>query len=553
MSRVSTFLLLVAVVAACSQQEEPKAEAPIGIARMAPAGDVAAIAPLVPANTAILLRISSAEKLEEITSQLSAVLPLPPPADVLPRMTAMVGQDPAIVERGRPFFLCARLGEKKDAPPRFTLITPVKDSAVIAKAADGSVVSGGYAALSNEEFKDYEAGGSTIAAGFLGGDISARCDLVRIISTYRADIEQALQGFEEGFASGARAGLPSFEPAEMTARITDWLRELVDSAETLDAVVNHKEGFFDLQLSMTASETSPLARAAARTKSELVPLGRCLPPDMPVTMLLHFDIAGMNDLFLPVLSALMEKRPVEERDAMEGHVRRMNEAADLLTDDWAMALDFGKDGMRFAMVGGARDAQAYLATYRDLLQTPVLGQMGMAFQSEGSRKVAGTTVERMRMTIDAQKYFEFLGMEDLGAEAIGQASMVLALMLGEKGLAFEMAAQENRLLFAAGAGGELMDSMLAADEPPAWLEGTAAAIGGELGFLVRLEMRGCMRGASEMLARLMPGMPGRAYPDGADLPVVLYGTVDGRVYRGGMTCNVGELAAFFRGAGSAPK
>ena len=552
MSRVCTLLLLVAVVAACSQQEEPKPTAPIGIARMAPAGDVAAIAQLVPADTAVLLRISSAEKLEEVTSQLSAALPLPPSPNVL-GMTAMLGLDPAAVERDRPVYLCASFGER-DAPPVLTLIAPVADSGAIAKTHPGGGlgVADGYVSLSQLK-SDLRAGGSTLAAGIPGGDLSARCDLVRIISTYRADIENALQGFEECFASGARAGLPSFEPAELTARITDWLRELVGSAETLDAVVNHKEGFFDLQLAMTAGETSPLARAAARTKSELVQLGRCLPPDMPVTMLLRFDIAGMNDLFLPVLSALMEKRPAEEREAREGHVRRMNDAADLLTDDWAIALDFGKDGMRFAMVGGARDAQAYLATYRDLLQTPVLGQMGMAFQSEGSRKVAGTTVERMRMTMDVQKYMEFLGMEDLGAEAIGQASMALALVLGEKGMAFEMAAQEDRLFFAAGAGEELMDRMLAADEPPAWLEGTAAAIGGELGFLVRLEMRGCMRGVSEMIARLAPGMPGRAYPDGEDLPVVLYGTVDGRVYRGGMTGNLAKLAAFIRGTGSASR
>ncbi|MHC4133966.1 MAG: hypothetical protein ACYS0K_03160 [Planctomycetota bacterium] len=547
MRRVSTLLFLVAVVAACKQQKEPKATAPIGIAKMAPAGDVLAIAPLVPTDATLLLRISSVEKLEEITNRLRTELPVPLPADVLSLMTAMVGQEPAIVERGRPVFLCASLGEEKDAPPRFTLIAPVKDPGAIAKALPGGgrFVTADYAAFSQQA--GYKAGGSPLAAGILDGDISARCDLVRIVSTYRADIEEALRGFEEGFASGARHGLPSFEPAEMTARITDWLRKLVDSAETLDAVVNHKEGLFDLQLALTASETSPLARAAARTKSELVQLGRCLPPDMPVTMLVRFDVAATNDLFLPLLSALMEKRPAEERQAMEGDVRRMNEAAELLTDDWAMALDFGKDGMRLAMVGGARDAQAYLATYRDMLQTPTLGQMGLAFRSEGSREVAGTTVERMRMTIDAQKYIEFLGMEELGAEAIGSASAVLALMLGENGLAFELAAQENRVFFAAGPGGELMDSMLAADDPPAWLEGTAAAIGGELGFLVRLEVRGCMRGASEMIARLAPGMPGRAYPGGEDLPVVLYGSVDGRVYRGGMTCNLGELAAFFRG------
>jgi len=552
MRRVSTLFFLVAVVAACSQQEKPEATAPIGIARMAPAGDVTAIAQLVPTDATYLLRISSVEKLEEITNRLRSVLPVLLPADVLPLMTAMVGHRPAIVERGRPFFMCASLGEQKDAPPVFTLIAPVKDPGVTAEAPDGSVVSGGYVALRKEELKDDKAGGSTLAAGMPGGDISARCDLVRIVSTYRTDIEEALRGFEEGFASSARQGLPSLETAEMTAQITDWLRKLVDSAETLDAVVNHEEGVFDLQLALTASETSPLARAAARTKTDLVQLGRCLPPDMPVTMLFHYDIAGMNDLVLPLLSALMEKRPAEERQAMEDHVRRMNEAADLLTDDWAWAMDFGKDGMRIAMVGGARDAQAYLATYRDLLQTPALGQMGMAFQSEGSRKVAGTTVERMRMTIDVKKYIEFLGMEDLGVAAIGGTNQALALMFGEDGLAFELAAQENRLFISAG-GSQLMDSMLAADEPPAWLEGTAAAIGGELGFLVRLEMRGCMRSASEMIARLAPGMPGRAYPAGEDLPVVLYGSVDGRVYRGGMTCNLGELAAFFRGAGSASK
>jgi len=552
MRRAATLLFLAAVVAACSQQEKPKPTAPAaGIARMAPAGDAASIASLVPTDAAFLLRISSVEKLEEITNRLRTELPMPlPRGELLPQLTAMMGLDPAAVKRDRPIFLSANLGEK-DAPPRFTLIAPVQDPGAIAKAHAGrSAVAAEYVALS--QLAEYEAGGSPLASGILAGDLSSRLDLVRVVSTYRAEIEEGLQGFEEGVATGLRRGLPSFEPAEMTARISDWLRKLVDSAETLDALVNHKEGFFDLQFALTARETSPLAQAAARAKSELVALGRCLPPDMPVTMLLHLDIAAMNDLFLPLLSALMEKRPAEERQAMEDHVRRMSEAAELLSDDWAMALDFGRNGMRAAMVGGARDAQAYLAAYRDMLQTPALGHMGMAFRSEGSRKVAGTTVERMRMTIDVQKYMEFLGMEELDAEVMGSTSAALALMLGEDGLAFELAAQKERLFISVG-GSQIMDHMLAPDEPPAWLEGTAAAIGGELGFLVRLEVRGCARGVSEMMAQLTPGMPAKAYPDGKDLPVVLYGSVDGRVYRGGLTCNLAELAAFFRGEGAKSK
>jgi hypothetical protein len=274
---------------------------------------------------------------------------------------------------------------------------------------------------------------------------------------------------------------------------------------------------------------------------------------MAVTMLLRIDPAALNNLALPMLVALMEKRPADERQAVEDHVRRINEAAELLTDDWAMALDFGKDGMRIAMVAGARDAPAYLAAYRDLLKTPALARMGMAFRDEGTRKVGGTTVERMRMTIDVQKYLEFMGMEEFSAGAIGSVNAAMALMFGEDGLAFELAAQDGRLFVAAGSGGKLMDHMLAADQPPAWLEGAASAIGGDLSFLVRLEMRGCTRGLTELMAKLAPEMPARAYPDGKDLPVVVYGSVDGRVYRGGLTFHFDELAAFFGGGSAPPK
>jgi hypothetical protein len=547
MRRALRLLVWAALVFACSGKEKPAVTAPaIGIARMAPADDAAAIAPLVPTDAAYLLRISSVEKLQEIVERLRAELPVPLPPDVLALVTASVQLDPAAVQHGRPIFLCANLGQR-DARPKLTLIAPVDDPDAIAAAhrGGGSAVAGGYVALS-QLAGGYAVGGSRLVPGILDGDISSRCDLTRLVSTYRTDIEDALHAFDEGFAMGVRQGLPALDPTEMTARISDWLRKLVDSAETLDAVLHHADGRFDVQLALTASEGSPLARPAAHGRSELLELGRYLPPGMPVTMLLRLDLAGMNELFLPLLMAPMEKRPAEEREAMEVQVRRANEAARLLTDDWAMALDFGKDGMRAAMVGGARDAKAYLAAYRDLLRTPSLAQIGMEFREQGTREVAGTTVERMRMTFDVQKYCEFLGMEPFDTRALGTLNAALALMFGEDGMAFELAARKNRIFIVTGSGGGLMDRMLTADEAPAWLEGTAAAIGGDLGFLVRLEMRGCTRGISEMMQKLVPGMPARVYPSGKELPVVLYGCVDGRVYRGGMTCDLGEIAAFFR-------
>lgn len=538
-------LLLHVLLAACKEKAERDVTAP--------AGDAAAIAPLVPKDAAYLLRISSVTELEQILQRLRAELPVPLPPDVLPMLTAAVRLDPAAVRRDQPLFVCASLSDG-DVPAELTLIAPVKDPAALAQAhrMGGSGVAGSYVALSQLK-KGYAAGGSSLPAGFPGGDISSRVDLTRVISKYRTDIDEGLRTLEEGLATGARQSLPAFDPSEMAARMAEWVRRLVDSAETLDAVVNHDDGRFDIQVALTAREGSPLAEAASGPRSELVQLGQYLPADMAVTMLLRLDMAGMNDLFLPMLVALMEKRPAEERQAMEGHVRRMNEAAALLTDDWAMALDFGKDGMRVAMVGGARDAPAYLAAYRDLLQTPVLGQMGMAYRDEGKREVAGTTVERMRMTFDVQKYMAFLGLDEFGPEAAGTMNAAMALMFGEDGLVFELAARERRLFVAAGAGGKLMDAMLQAKKAPAWLEGTASAIGGELGFLVRVEVRRCARGFSELMAKLMPGLPFPAYPDGEDLPVVLYGAIDGRVYRGGLRFDLDELASFFRAGRAPPK
>lgn len=549
----AVLFLVPLLCSACSEKQEPEVTAPpAGIARLTPATDAEAVASLVPEDAAYLLRISSVAELQAIVERLRTVWPPPLPPDVLPLMTAAVRLDPGAVERDRPLFVCANLAER-DQLARLTLIAPVKDPEALAQAhrMGGSGVAGGYVALSQLE-KGYAAGGSPLVTGIQGGDISSRVDLTRVISKYRADIDEGLHTLEEGFAMGARRSLPAFDPSDMSARMVEWVRRLVDSAETLDAVVNHDDGRFDIQVALTARKGSPLAKSASGAKSGLVQLGRYLPPDMAVTMLLRLDVAGMSDLFLPMLVALMEKRPAEERRAMEGHVARMNEAAALLTDDWAMALDFGEGGMRIAMVGGARDAAAYLAAYRELLQTPVLGQMGMAFTSAGRRDVAGTTVERMRMTFDVAKYMAFLGLDEFDAEAVGGINAAMALMFGEDGLVFELAAQEGRLFVASG-GEKLMDGMLRAERAPAWLEGTAGAIGGQLGFLCRVEVRRCARGFGEMMTKLMPGTPIPAYPDGEELPVVLYGSRDGRVYRGGLTFELDKLAAFFRGGRAPPK
>ncbi len=119
----------------------------------------------------------------------------------------------------------------------------------------------------------------------------------------------------------------------------------------------------------------------------------------------------------------------------------------------------------------------------------------------------------------------------------------MAALFGKDGLTLELAAKDDLVLIATG---KLMDRMLKADKPPAWLERAAREIGGELGFFVRMEMRSLAQGGSELMRAMVPGMPEFTYPDGDDLPVLLYGTVEGRVYRVGATADVGKLSAFFR-------
>ena len=66
------------------------------------------------------------------------------------------------------------------------------------------------------------------------------------------------------------------------------------------------------------------------------------------------------------------------------------------------------------------------------------------------------------------------------------------------------------------------------------------------GFLARVEMRSFMHGVWELMEKMMPGMPTQTFQEGGDLPLLLYGTVDGRVYRAGAIADVGRLSTFFR-------
>ena len=528
MSKAICLALTAALVAACAKKEEPKT-AVLPVAKMAPAKNVAAIASLVPTDATALVRISSVENWEGIASRLRADASTSLP-DALGMLTGLLGLESSAVERGRPLFLCINL-QPGMAPPLLTLIAPVKDPGAIPNAA---ATANGYVALS--QLPEYEAGGSPLPGKLLDGDLSARCDLAKVVTVYRPMIDMTLNGLEQVMAvAAAQSGAGGEGFGDVAAGISEWAQGIVDSAGTLDMVVNHDDGVFDLQLASTPKKGSKAGEVRAR--SRLVEISRYLPQDMPVTFLARFDAAALNRLFMPIVSAMAEALPVEERKAMEDYANRINEIGKLLSDNWAMAMDFGKHGFSFALVGTSSDAQAYVTAYQELVTSPALESMGMAFTSGAPRKVAGTQVYSLRMSIDAKTYAEFAGGQAAGMEP------AMAAMFGKDGLALELAAKDNLIFIATG---KLMDGMLEADKPAAWLERAAREIGGELSFLARVEMRGFMHGISELMEKMMPMMPAPTFPKGGDLPVLLYGTVDGRIYRAGATADIGKLSAFFR-------
>ncbi|MGQ0613909.1 MAG: hypothetical protein ACT4PV_09255 [Planctomycetaceae bacterium] len=526
--RSRSALFLGMALFACGEEKAPEADA--RVTRLSAAALDAGVAELVPTDAAFVVRASSAARLARVATWLQSEAGIPLPSDPAAALAGMMNLQPGLLDADRPLYLCATLAGPR-VPPVLTLLAPVTDSKAVAGRHPAAATASGYVSLTAGEAP--ASGGSKLAAGLMDGDVSIRVDCTRVVSAFRNDIDWFFDVFPMLATEGATAEELDPGAGEFFEGMVAWMHVVVDGAETLDVVLHERDGLYDVQLALTAREGSALD-GGTPAKSRLKELAAHLPSDMPFTLLLRCDLEGLMNLSMPMMAAVGQTLAAEERSAIQDHLDRYVAMTKLLGNEAALGLDTGASGMRMAVAMGAEQPDQYVKAYTELCTGGLPPVTGMTFHDEGARDAGATKVQRLRMAIDIVKYEEFIGLPPSPLR-----TGVLEAMFGEDGVLFELAAKDGRVLMAAG-GDAVMATVLAAKGPPPWIEAATAGIRGELTFLCRVELRAFLRGIGDALRDAFPGETMKV-AKGGEVPVLLWGSVDGRVYRAGATLNLARI------------
>ncbi len=524
-----TLLLSLAILlAACSDSEPKKVAGP-----QLTAPDAASVAGLVPKDASYVARIESTQRLNAMLGRLAEDVGLPFPTQPLPMLAAMFGIEPSIIHEDKPLYIA--LGRENTAAgmPAATLIAPTDDPQTIADGMQQrkTGTTADYVAISQDP--NYVGGAPALLEGMPGGLISVRCD----VAAQRAVHKETLAATFQMARDTMTAQMQTPEQAaglEMIQGLVDWAEEAIQSIETLDLSLQEQDGDFELNIAAKTDGKGPFAQFAGQ-KSNLAEMGEVLPGDMMMHGLMHFD---MNAL-MKFGAQMQEQFPPEQREQFAEYMERMNKLTAMLGGDWAMAMDFDEKGMRAAMVATAKDAEAYLSGYNELVTAPVLTDMGMSFVRGESRKIGETDVTSIRFKIDWEVYMKSLGQS---ATMPPEFNSMMEKIFGKDGMLVEMAARDGRVYYAIGSA-EVMDTMLTGSSKPAWLAAETSAIQGELAFLLRIDFHRFKRAMGEFISVSM-GLPRDTKPiPGGPAPIVLSGSIDGDTYRLRLSGNPGKIAA----------
>jgi len=495
------------LVAACGRTDEETSPSRTSTAS-SPASSAAApgVAALVPSDANVVVRLASVDRLTEVVRAVGALANQPAPGDPTMLMLASAGVTPGQVDRTRPCWIAASVEPGAPAPAP-TFVLPVADPGAVAAAYRGAYkkTGDGYVALSAVA---QDGAGSALVDGLPEGDVVVRLDLARLVEDHRAQIDQAL-AFAGKTKSRAGAGLPLAWLGGFRDAILSRARDVVDSAERLDAAVRLDGADLALDLAFLAKEGSPLATRPA-APSDLPAMAAALPEDAAAVVLVEFDPKGL----VGMVASLVESSLPAGADTEQ--LTRMRKSITDVGSEWLVAADVGPDGLALLASGRVKDAATRLDAWAQAAaKTAANKAAGADVRVAGRRQVGDADVLRLEVVVDP---------DELAKQRGEQPSVVrrnLEQLFGGRTVALDLAARGDLVHAVIG---HDVAAVLASDAPPPALARTLAAVPGELAFFVGFDLHTLAEGLGPA-APLPPNAPGR---------LELFGSRDGRTYHAGL-------------------
>ncbi|MHC4940930.1 MAG: hypothetical protein ACYTHK_18470 [Planctomycetota bacterium] len=505
MIRLAPFLLLSLV--ACGEDKKDARSA---------AAQAELIAELVPADAQVILRVESANAATELAAASGRTM-----QDPLGMLGMILGVSTAGIDRTKPAVVA--LTFKQSSPrPEAVLILPFPNPGKVAEAHQGGKkTKGKYAALANTP--ELPELGSALARGMPGGDVSLRADCKAIVAHYKPLIEQML-GLAEAQAKLAQQP----DQPDMSGIFESYMngvRNVLYGTQSIDlSFVRSEGGGISADAVFTADPEGPLDLTPAEP-SKLRAMAAHLPDGQPMYLLARFDWSAYMKQFEAMYDSIVAAAPEAEQPELRAYMKKMTATMEKLGKNAALSVDLQPAGLRMVMAMESPDPAGYLEEYVTLLRAPAATKLGMTFKPEATRKIGETKVHRYLLTMDPALIGEMAGAPD-GAE-----EHLMKRLLGDDGMRTEMAALNDRVVFAMGGDDALMDNAVAGKKVPASLEPALKRVPGELQAAFYCDIRALARPFVAIMAELGGTTP--KLKEGGPVPLLFAaGTGKGKLYVG---------------------
>jgi len=198
-----------------------------------------------------------------------------------------------------------------------------------------------------------------------------------------------------------------------------------------------------------------------------------------------------------------------------------------------------------------KDAEQYLTSYRELIESPMLKNFGYESISVEPETVGGVEMQRFTMKFNMTQLLNRSGREDLSPEALEQAEVMtenmMKAMFGAEGLQFRLGAVGNNVVFSMGGGTDATARAIETVKtkngslPPA-AQAALDRMQGNASFLMYADCRQFLRWSMDLARITQPELPIPAIPEGAPVPLLVTASSDGPTHVVNVRVDVAAIA-----------
>ncbi len=470
------------------------------------------LASLLPADTHIVVLARSIQNIDNITGLIGAMFQ--EDVEYKSRM-GLVGIDAKVIDPNRPLAVAFRL-EKIGSMPRpvATVILPVADPAAVAKSAHpmfkSKEVGGSYVALSQDP--NYAAGSSKLVSGMPAGDVVIRVDLGAAVELFRSDIDGVL-GLGEMMVGGNLGKMaPGVDATSAAKGAFGYIRDFILSAEYLDIVAHDASPMLSADMIYTAKPGSKIAEMPGG-ETNLREMAKHLGANTPLAILFKMDAQALAQ-YSEAASALAQKQMSPEQARVMDEVnKKLMKFAKNMGHDWGASVNVASSGLHLAVAARATDAGDVAKQYSEVFGS--LTKAGVTYAPGDKMDVGGATAYPGQLT-----FSEELKQSERSLERLFPNGVNLTAAGGNGRLSIVMSSD----------GVGPIKELVKGAEPSQHFAHALSEAKGTLGFLVHLEARGFLKGATEF-ARARGDKKAPTVKDGDAVPGMIFGTRNGRALR----------------------